>query len=438
MTKANPSPSWLGRVTLGSRDFGTYWLGQSLSNLGSAFTQFALPLLVFKLTGSAVSLALAFAAYELPYLLFGIVIGAYVDRLDRKRLMIGTDLARAALLAGVPLLALLHLLSVNWIYLAAFLISTLSFAFNTAEFAAIPSMVPESTLVAANGRIQATYNAMAVIGPVLAGVLVLLLPLPALLLVDAASFLISALTLGQIRISFNQEQPEETVSLGASIREGVRYVFGHPVLRSISIMMAVVNFLAVTSFAQLVLFAKTRLAASDPQVAWLFAAGGVGAVIFALLAGRLRQHWPYSVVALGAIIADGLATASLALMHWYLLALMAWAVVSGLGVLFNVAFTSLWQAIVPNRLLGRVLSVATVMAWAANPLGSIIGGYAIAQTHNIALVYGVSGLGVAVVAFAFIWSPIGRAERYLLAAAPPPDPLPNRDGEGETSRVITA
>src|ERR671939_1786747 len=86
-------------------DFWTFWTGQTISNLGSSFTQFALPLLIFKLTGSAINLGLATAATFLPYLLFGLLIGAWVDRVDRKRLMIVTDLARAAVIASVPLLA---------------------------------------------------------------------------------------------------------------------------------------------------------------------------------------------------------------------------------------------------------------------------------------------------------------------------------------------
>src|SRR5262249_8705349 len=161
------------------------------------------------------------------------------------------------------------------------------------EFAAIPSMVPESALVAANGRIQATYNAKTVLGPLLAGLLVVILPLPELLLVDAASFLVSGPPLGKKSLRFHHSGPAKTDRLGASIRAGLRYVFGHPVLRAVAIMMAVVNFLAVTAFAQIVFFAKTQLAANDAQVAWFFAAGGIGAVIFALLAGTLRERWPY-------------------------------------------------------------------------------------------------------------------------------------------------
>ena len=99
-----------------SGDFWKFWTGQTISNLGSSFTFFALPLLVFKLTGSAVDLAITTAAYFLPYLLFGLVIGAYVDRVDRKRMMIAVDIGRAAVIASIPAFAAADALSVWWIY----------------------------------------------------------------------------------------------------------------------------------------------------------------------------------------------------------------------------------------------------------------------------------------------------------------------------------
>src|SRR5919206_3090409 len=159
-------------------DFWKFWTGETISNLGSSFTQFALPLLVFKLTGSALNLGLATAATFLPYLLFGLPIGAWVDRVDRKRLMIGTDVLRALIIALIPFLAALHILTVWWIYGLGFISSTLTIFFNSAEFAAIPSLVSQDDLVAANGRIQASYSAATVIGPLLAGVLVAVIALP--------------------------------------------------------------------------------------------------------------------------------------------------------------------------------------------------------------------------------------------------------------------
>jgi MFS family permease len=143
-----------------SADFAKFWLGQTISNLGSSVTVFALPLLVFKLTGSPLNLGVTMAVSFVPYLLFGLVIGAWVDRLDRKRLMLATDVARALLIATIPVLADAGALSVAWIYAIAFLQSTLTIAFDSAEFAAIPSLVSgKDDLVTANGRIQASYSA---------------------------------------------------------------------------------------------------------------------------------------------------------------------------------------------------------------------------------------------------------------------------------------
>src|SRR6266851_483763 len=206
-----------------STEFWKFWVGQTISNLGTSFTQFALPLLVFKLTGSALNLAITTAATFLPYLLFGLVIGAWVDRVDRKRLMIATDIGRAVVIASIPLLASMDRLSVEWIYVVSFLSTTLSICFASAEFAAIPRLVPKNNdeaMVTANGRIQASYSAAAVIGPLLAGALVAFISIPMLLLVDAASFLLSAVSLGLIRLSFNVAEPHALTSIRQDVIEG--------------------------------------------------------------------------------------------------------------------------------------------------------------------------------------------------------------------------
>ena len=130
----------------GSRsDFWKFWAGQTISQLGSSFTFFALPLVVYKLTGSSVNLAITTAAYFLPYLLFGLVIGAWVDRVDRKRLMIAVDLGRAAVIATIPLLSYLDALSVGWIYAGAFATATLTIAFDSGSSQPSPTSSPQTT-----------------------------------------------------------------------------------------------------------------------------------------------------------------------------------------------------------------------------------------------------------------------------------------------------
>jgi MFS family permease len=396
-------------------DFWKYWLGQTISNLGSSVTLFALPLLVYKLTGSAINLGITSAAEFLPYLLFGLLLGAWTDRVDRKRMMILTDIGRALVVAWIPLLAFLGPFSVWWIYAVGFLQSTLTICFEAGQFAAIPNIVKQDDLVTANGRIQASYSAVSIVGPLLAGALVAILPLPMLLLLDASSFLISALSLSIIRVSFNgkKDEQQEKKNIGQDVIEGLRYVLGHPVLRNISLMMAIVNFVGTTAYAQLVLFAKERLHANDPQVSLLYAAGSLGIVVLSLAAGPLRKRWSFSRVALGALMLDGLFTVALAFTGWYWLALLFWACISGFGILFNINTGSLRQAIVPNHMLGRVLSIAGVLAWSAIPLGSLLGGFLVGWTGNIMLVYAIIGSLVFLIPLIFSFTPLGHADRYL-------------------------
>lgn len=406
-------------------DFWKFWTGQTISNLGSSFSQFALPLLIYKLTGSALNLGIAMAANMLPYLLFGLVIGAWVDRVDRKRLMIGTDVARALITALMPLLALLHLLTVWWIYGFSFILATLTIFFNSGEFAAIPSLVESDDLVTANGRIQASYAAATVAGPLLAGVLVALMPLPAVLLFDAGSFIISAISLGLIARRFNTDDGEDervATSIRQDVVEGLRYVLGHPVLRNISMMMALVNFVGSTTGAELVLFAKRQFRASDPQVALLYAAGSIGMVVLSLAAGPLRKRWSFSKVALSALMLDGLLTVAMAATHSYAAAVALWGAASGLGILFNINTGSLRQAIVPNHMLGRVISIAGVLAWSAIPLGTLLGGLLIQSTGNVMLVFEIIGALTFLIPLCFSFTALGHAERYL----PRPDKEPDR------------
>ncbi len=396
-------------------NFWKYWTGQTISNLGNSVTLFALPLLVYKITGSALNLGLQSAAEMLPYLLFGLLLGAFMDRVDRKRAMVLTDIGRAAVIATIPLMAYLNHLSVWWIYGVGFLHSTLTICFESGQFAAIPNLVDQDDLVTANGRIQASYSGASILGPIIAGLLVAFLPLASLLLMDSLSFLVSAGSLLLVTISFNadKEASGERKHILQDVREGLSYVLHHPVLRNISLMMAIVNFISTTAFAQLVLFAKERLLASDTQVGLLYTASSAGVVILSLLAGVFRKRWSFSRVALSALMCMGLFILALSFTRWYWLALIFVALEQGCCILFNINTGSLRQAIVPNHMLARVMSIAGVLAWSAIPLGSLLGGYLINQTHNVALVYSAIGVLVILIPLGFSFTALGHAERYL-------------------------
>jgi MFS family permease len=408
-------------------EFWKFWTGQTVSNIGSWFTYFALPLLVFKLTGSALNLALTMVAEFLPQLLFGLVIGAIVDRVDRKRMMIATDIARAVVVSTIPVVDAFDALTVWWLYGVGFVSATLTIFFDSGQFAAIPNLVSKDKLVVANGRLMASMSGGQVLGPMIAGALVSFMPVATIMYFDAGTFLVSALSIALVSIGFNVESGDARTptTLRQDIVEGLRYVWNHPVLRNISVMMALVNFVGATTYAQLVLFAKDRLDATDGQVGLLFSAGGAGIVLLSFAAGPLRKRFSFSAVALGALMIDGLMTILFSATTYYPVALVLWALASGFGLMFNINTMSLRQAIVPNHLLGRIMSIASVLAWSAIPLGAYIGGLIIEATGEVALVYGVIGALVFALSAVFSFTALGHADRYIPATEPTePEPAP--------------
>ena len=198
------------------------------------------------------------------------------------------------------------------------------------------------------------------------------------------------------------------------MKEGLRYVIGHPVLRNISLMMALINFVGATTFTQLVLFARERLNVGPAGVGALFAAGSAGVVVTGLLAGRLRKRFSFTALAMTSLMLMGALEIVFAGMTWFAPALLLWAGSSGLGILFNINTASLRQAIVPNYMLARIMSIASVLAWSAIPAGALIGGWVVKATGNVALVYGVIGLlNICIAAFFRFFTALGDAQRYV-------------------------
>jgi len=227
---------------------------------------------------------------------------------------------------------------------------------------------------------------------------------------------VSGLSLATIRGSFNvvAGEPREATTILHDVREGLRYVWSHPVLRNISVMMAIINFVGATVYTQLVLFAHDRLHVGPRGVGILFAAGSGGVVVTGLLAGRLRKRFSFTALAMSSLMLMGAFEVAFAGMRWFWAALPLWAASSGLGILFNINTGSLRQAIVPNHMLSRILSIAGVLAWSAIPAGALVGGAIVKATGRVAYVYAVIGiLNIGIAAFFRFFTALGDAQRYV-------------------------
>ena len=399
-------------------DFRKFWLGQTISSLGDAFTGFALPLLVYQLTGSALNLAIAGAVAFAPYLLFGLLIGAWVDRVNRRRLMIASDIARALLVASVPLLSAAGFFALWYIYAVEFLAATLAIGFSAAQAAAVASLVDRDSLSAANGRLIASISAASIVGPLLAGGLAAFVPLPALLLIDALSFLASALALNSIRRSFNPGERLPPASIRQEIAQGLRYVWSTPVLRTITLLLTLLNVVGPTTRVQLVLFAKQRLDASDAQVGLLSAAASVGVLLGSLAIGWLTRRWPLGRAALGAVMLQALLLIAFAQTRQYWAALPLWGLLAGAGVVVDIGVMSLRQAVTPDHLLGRVTTVSRTIGFVAIPLSTLLGGVLIDRLGNpstssgqaVSLIYSAIGVLTLLIGLAFSFSVLMQAD----------------------------
>jgi hypothetical protein len=207
--------------------------------------------------------------------------------------------------------------------------------------------------------------------------------------------------------------PAARKTIWRDIGEGLGYVLGHPVLRTITVLLLFINFILPTVSAQLVLFGSAVLGASASQIGFLYAGASGGTVLVSLLAPRIGRRPPLGQLALAGLGVEGLAILLAAQLHVYGVVLLLWAVRGGADVLFTISSYSLTQRVVPSQLLGRTITVIRVLTWSTAPLGAVLGGLAIAQTANPVLVYSVIGAGVAIVSLVFCWTPVGAADRSM-------------------------
>ncbi|MGN6033499.1 MAG: MFS transporter, partial [Thermomicrobiales bacterium] len=292
-----------GRPSLWANDnFIRLLSADAMAQVGSQLAVVAIPLLaVGMLHASAFEMGLLGATGTLPYLLFGLVAGAWVDRLPKRTVMMVSDLARGALILGIPVAAAFDVLSIALLLVLSFLVGVLSVFFNAAYGALLPRLVRRDQLTDANGKLYGIQSVAQVIGPALGGSLVGFVSAPITMLVNAAGFFGSGWFIGRIdrAVDVDVDAPAadltdptvEAPHLGREIREGLHALVASPVLRSITASQAAINLAGYIFLGVYVLYMKDDLHLSDRGVGLVFAAGGVGAVIGSLLAAPLASRF---------------------------------------------------------------------------------------------------------------------------------------------------
>jgi MFS family permease len=392
-------------------NFLKLWGGRTISLLGSQVTRLALPLVaIFFLSADAPQLGLLSALSSLPLLLFGLFAGVLVDRLPRRPVLIVTDLARAVVLLSIPVVASLGALSLPQLYLVAFASASFGVLFDVAYRSFLPSMVDSKHLVEANGKLEATRPIAEVLGPGLAGLLVQVLMAPFAIVVDGLSYLVSAVSVSLIAVKEEPPAPIKQHALWADVGEGFAFVRTDPLLRAIVIAIGLFELFDSTMMAIYVLYATRELGIDSAFLGLIFATGGVGGIVGALIAQwvarNLRLGWTLvlgiSLAALGDLLIP--AAGFLRTIGLPILALAELSVGFG-GLIFIISLTSLLQVVTPNHLLGRVNATMDVFTGAATLLGALLGGL-VSALVGLEPVFVAAGLGTFLSVLAIAVSPI--------------------------------
>jgi MFS family permease len=381
-------------------EFFKLWSGQAVSTVGSRITTVAMPLAaVVMLHASPLQMGVLSALAVLPHLLFGLMVGVWVDRLRHRTILIVADLGRALVLGSVPILGFLQLLRMEHLYAVAFLTGLMSLLFATAATSLVPALVGRANLLRANSALVLNDTVARTAVPTLAGWVVQALSAPAAIAFDALSFVVSA---GCSRLIRVEPAPGSTgrgrMRLWSEMLEGLRVLFGNAILSPITISATVGAFAGAMQGALVVLYFVQDLSLTPTFVGLALAVSGLASVVGALLAGSVSQRLGLGPAYLTGGLLSALAglflaaaagpSASVALF------LVLGQLLAGLGQpLFSVPQTTLRQSLVADHVLGRVNASWRFLVFGAQPLGALLGG-ALGATLGLRATLVVSSFGM--------------------------------------------
>jgi MFS family permease len=364
-----PAPPPLSR----NRDFALLWTGQVISSVGSQVSNLALPLVVLAMTGSASKAGIVGFAGRVPFLLLQLPAGVLVDRWDRRGVMIVADAGRALLTGGIGLLLALGAFDLAAVTVMAFVEGSLGVFYNLAERAALRSVVAVEQMKLAVARNEARQFGAGLVGGPLGGVLYSIgqvLPF----VVDAVSYLATIVAVRLVRADLAPPPRDRPRHLLREMREGFRWLWDQPFLRTCSLLVACAN--AVPSALGLVVIVRAQdLGADSRQIGLMFAVSSLGGVAGALLAPRVTERVAPRRVVVGS---NWLWAATVPLFAFapnpVALGLL-FAVMLCIAPVWNVTVVAYRMAIVPAGLQARVQSVALLIAMSLTPLGPPVAGF---------------------------------------------------------------
>jgi len=396
VSQAVSSPLWR------NRDYILMVVAGTISAIGTKISHIALPLLVLGLTQSPIWAGLLGAAQQLPYLLISLPAGVWVDRVNRKRLLVICDLLRGLLLVTIPIAYSLGILSILQLFVVVFVVGICTVLFEVADLAALPHVVHGSQVAHARSLSEGIEATATVVGPSLGGFMVGLGRTAVsgsviAYLVDSLSYLISAVALLTVRRSLQVSHAQAHPRLRDAMREGLRFLWQHPTLRLLMLLTTIVNFLQAPISLFVILVAQQRFALAPAQIGLLFGGAAGAAVLGSVLAGWWSRVERLRLILLGSLLVWALSALTLAFAPGALILTIGLALTYLVWPMYAVALVSYRLAETPDHLQGRVISAFRTLSYGAEPLGLALGGLAV-TIASPSLLFRIIGVGLLVCA----------------------------------------
>ncbi len=409
-------------------DFLKLWSAETISQFGSTIDDIAFPLVaILVLDASAFEVAVLGTVLFLPFMLFTLPAGVWVDRLPRRPILIVGDFGRAALYMTVPIAYVADVLTLWQLYVVGFLVGVFQVFFDVAYQSYLPSLVDRDQIIEGNSKFEISRSAAQLSGPGLGGILVQILTAPYAVLVDALSFLASGLFI--LRIRKPEERPERSMvdgrktSFWEDIKEGLSFVLGNPNLRAQAGCTATSNLFFSLGFAVFLVFAVRELGLSPGLIGVVFSVGAAGSMVAAFTAMRISRRFGIGPTTIAVVIVQAPAFLAIAFAPEGNAAvpvlIVSQLVLGFVIVTYNIVQVSYRQAICPARLQGRMNSAMRFIVWGTIPVGTLAGG-ALASWIGLreAIAVGAIGNGLA-----FLWI-LFSPQRHLREMPEPVDDTP--------------
>ncbi len=395
-----------------NRSFSLFFAGQAFGYVGDGLRLIAIPLLVYHLTGSALSVGVTYALELGPFAIFGLVGGSLADRLDRKSLMIACDVLRFAVMAIFAVEYARGELSLPVLYIGIVLLSIAAAVFIGGQASSIPYLVgKERATQAISAMLAAEQMSQTILPPVGGALFALVGPMPALVS-NALTYLCSQISLAAIE-TLGPERPSglpNVREIANDVRIGFVYAWRDVTMRSLSGISLLFNFFGLMTGAVFIPYLKRDFGASDTVVGYALGIGAIGALAGSYLAGRVPKSWPFGRVLVIAYALDGLLFVPVMITH-SLAVVVIFLALTNACVLFEIAQIVGWRMrVTPEELVGRVFGAVRLVILLGTVPGALIGG-ALADRYGARTPIVISGIGYLAMALAVAAFPAIRRER---------------------------